>query len=151
MPTEIKRDFSKHFSKCQLIWVLWLLLYFKTNDFEINRAMFIHQSLHYIKTILYIILRMYYIWWKTVFDSHRFDILHFLLKLNFSYFTTIYKVFLQLISISLIWADISSRPSLMWEEAREPGGKPCVQATPMPYYIQPMTITEIVLGLQQWE
>lgn len=75
--------------------------------------------------------------------------LHFLLKLNFSYFTTIYKIFLQLISISLIWADISSRPSLMWEEAREPGGKPCVQATPMPYYIQPMTITEIVLGLQQ--
>lgn len=82
-------------------------------------------------------------------ESHRFDILHFLLKLNFSYFTTIYKIFLQLISLSLICTDISTRPSLMWEEAREPGGKPCVQATPMPYYIQPMTITEIVLGLQQ--
>lgn len=82
-------------------------------------------------------------------ERHGFDILHFLLKLTFSYFTTIYKIFLQLISISLICTDVSARQSLMWEEARVPGGNPCVHATPMPYYIPPMTITEIVLGLQQ--
>lgn len=66
------------------------------------------------------------------FSTERdgFDILHFLLKLNFSYFTTIYKIFLPLISISLICADVSARQSLMWEEAKSTRRKPMCSSDP---------------------
>lgn len=64
--------------------------------------MFIHQSLHYIKTILYIILRMYYIWWKTVFDKKAW-----IWYIAFSLKTELFLFYNDLQNISTTYINIS--------------------------------------------
>lgn len=71
-------------------------------------------------------------------------------KLKFIYFTSIDKRVLQLIFIFFIGKDVSSRGSSMCKEHTE---KTCMskRATTIPFYIQPLPIMGIELGLQRWE